>query len=58
LISARAVKNKKITSWIEIKDDLIAAGANYVDSQVVVDDNIITSRMPDDLPDSVRSLSK
>lgn len=50
LISAGAVKNRKITSWIGIRDDLINAGAEYIDKEVVVDKNIITSRMPSDLP--------
>ncbi len=50
LISANAVKGRKMTSWIGIRDDLIAAGAEYVDEDAVVDGNIITSRMPDDLP--------
>ena len=50
LISAMAVKGRKMTSWIGIRDDLIAAGALYEDKPVVVDGNIITSRMPDDLP--------
>lgn len=58
LISAGAVKGRRMTSWIGIRDDLIAAGANYVDAEVVVDGNIITSRMPDDLPAFCRELIK
>ncbi|AAB89965.1 MULTISPECIES: type 1 glutamine amidotransferase domain-containing protein [Archaeoglobus] len=50
LISAMAVKGRRMTSWIGIRDDLIAAGALYEDRPVVVDGNVITSRMPDDLP--------
>ncbi len=56
LISANAVKGRKMTSWIGIRDDLIAAGAEYVDAEVVVDGNIITSRMPDDLPAFCREI--
>jgi protease I len=56
LISAGAVKGRRMTSWIGIRDDLIAAGAEYVDTEVVVDGNIITSRMPDDLPAFCREL--
>lgn len=58
LISAGAVKGRRMTSWIGIRDDLIAAGAEYVDAEVVVDGNIITSRMPDDLPAFCRELIK
>jgi len=58
LISARAVKDRRMTSWIGIRDDLIAAGAEYVDAEVVVDGNIITSRMPNDLPAFCRELIK
>lgn len=50
LISAGAVKGKKLTSYYGIKDDLIAAGADWVDEAVVVDGNLVTSRYPDDLP--------
>ena len=49
LVSANIVKGKKLTSFFAIKDDLIAAGANYVDKEVVVDKNLVTSRKPDDL---------
>lgn len=51
LISAGIVRGKSMTSYEAVKDDLINAGANYEDSPVVVDGNIITSRVPDDLPD-------
>ena len=43
------IKGKDITSYHTIKDDLINAGANYKDEEVVVDGNIITSRNPNDL---------
>jgi protease I len=39
-----------VTSWPSIKTDLVNAGANWVDREVVQDDNLITSRKPDDLP--------
>jgi len=51
LISAGIVRGKSITSYAAVRDDLINAGANYEDSPVVIDGNIITSRVPDDLPD-------
>ena len=50
LASADILRNKKVTSFFAIKDDLIHAGANWVDQGVVVDGNLITSRTPDDLP--------
>jgi protease I len=50
LINADAVKGKTVTSWSSIKADLQNAGAKWIDSEVVVDGNIITSRKPDDLP--------
>ena len=43
LISAGIVKGKKISGYIGIKDDIINAGAEYVDAPVVVDGNIISS---------------
>lgn len=44
------LKGKKITAFHSIKDDLINAGAEYLDEEVVVDGNLITSRTPKDLP--------
>ncbi|MDT8302405.1 MAG: type 1 glutamine amidotransferase domain-containing protein [Sedimentisphaerales bacterium] len=50
LCSTRAYKDKKATCFMAIKDDIINAGAEYVDAECVVDGNLITSRKPDDLP--------
>lgn len=50
LISAGVVEGRKMTSFQSIKDDLINAGANWVDEEVVVDQGLVTSRNPDDLP--------
>ena len=50
LASAGILKGKKVTGFFAIKDDLINAGAKYVDEEVVRDGNLITSRKPDDLP--------
>lgn len=50
LINADLVRDKKITSVEAIKIDLINAGALWEDSEVVVDDKLITSRTPEDLP--------
>ncbi|HEV8051880.1 MAG TPA: type 1 glutamine amidotransferase domain-containing protein [Parachlamydiaceae bacterium] len=48
--SAKILKGVKCTSYHTMKDDMINAGANWVDEEVVVDKNIISSRCPDDLP--------
>ncbi len=56
LISARIVKNRKATSYFAIKDDMINAGVQYIDSSVVIDKNLITSRSPDDLPDFMKAI--
>ncbi len=50
LCSTQALKGKKATCFFAIKDDVINAGATYVDAEVVRDGNLITSRKPDDLP--------
>jgi protease I len=49
-ISAKILKGVKCTSYSSIKDDMINAGANWVDEPVVIDRHIISSRTPDDLP--------
>ena len=50
LIEAGAVKGRKMTSWPSLKSDLSNAGAEWTDSEVVVDNGLVTSRKPDDLP--------
>lgn len=50
LIDAGGVKGKTLTSWPSIKTDLTNAGADWVDKEVVQDENLITSRKPDDIP--------
>lgn len=49
LISANVIKNRTVTSYQSIKDDIINAGANWVDKEVVVDNGLVTSRNPNDL---------
>jgi len=56
LVSAGVLKGRKATSFFSIKDDLIAAGADWRDEEVVVDGNLITSRKPDDLPAFCRTI--
>jgi len=58
LASANVVKGKKLTCFFAIKEDLVNAGAVYVDKSVVVDGALITSRKPDDLPDFLREIIK
>jgi len=56
LASAGILKGKTATCVSAIKDDVINAGANYVDRQVVRDGNLITSRLPGDLPAFCREI--
>ncbi|MEM0122272.1 MAG: type 1 glutamine amidotransferase domain-containing protein [Saccharolobus sp.] len=58
LISANLVKGRRLTSVASIKDDVIAAGGIYIDDSVVVDDNLISSRHPGDLPYFASTLIK
>ena len=50
LIEAGAVKGLRMTSWPSLKTDLINAGANWVDKEVLRDGLLVTSRKPDDIP--------
>jgi protease I len=50
LVEADLLHGRKATSWKSIRTDLRNAGAEVIDEEVVVDDNIITSRKPDDVP--------
>jgi protease I len=50
LIETGALKGKTVTSWPSVKTDLKNAGANWVDQEVVTDEQFITSRKPDDIP--------
>jgi protease I len=50
LIDAGIVRGRKMTSYASIQTDLKNAGANWVDEEVVVDNGLVTSRKPDDLP--------
>jgi len=56
LVSAGRAKGRRVTSWPSLADDLRNAGAEWVDEEVVVDDNLITSRKPDDLPAFVAAI--
>jgi protease I len=50
LIDAGMVRGRKLTSWPAIKTDVKNAGGNWVNEQVVVDNGLVTSRKPDDIP--------
>ncbi len=50
LVEADVVRGRTMTSWPSLQTDLRNAGAEWVDEEVVIDGNLITSRKPDDLP--------
>ena len=50
LVEADVVRGRRMTSWASLQTDLRNAGADWVDEEVVVDGNLVTSRKPDDLP--------
>jgi deglycase len=56
LCSTKALRGRKATCFFAIKDDVINAGAQYVDEEVVRDGQLITSRKPDDLPAFMHTL--
>ncbi|USB34292.1 type 1 glutamine amidotransferase domain-containing protein [Paenibacillus sp. YPG26] len=56
LISAGLAKGRTLTSYPPLQDDLVNAGANFEDKEVVVDGNFITSRTPKDEPAFVREI--
>ena len=56
LAEAEAIDGRTVTSWPSIRTDLRHAGATVVDRDVVVDDNLITSRKPEDIPAFTRAL--
>lgn len=58
LISADVLGGRTLTSVNKIRDDIRNAGGNYVDEELVVDDNLITSRTPKDLPRFNEALGK
>ena len=50
LVEAGVVRGRKVTSWPSLQTDIRNAGGEWVDEQVVVDNGLVTSRKPDDLP--------
>ena len=58
LISANILNGRKVTSTPGIKDDMVNAGAEWLDEAVVVDGHLVSSRRPPDLPDYLREFIK
>lgn len=58
LISAGVMKGKQATGYVAVRDDLTNAGADFVDVPAVRDGNIITGRVPDDLPEFCQEIVK
>lgn len=56
LIDAGAVRGRRMTSWPSLRTDLRNAGADWVDQEVVVDQGLVTSRKPDDIPAFIRKM--
>ena len=56
LVSAGLVRGRRLTSFHTLADDVRNAGGTWIDDEVVVDGNLITSRSPDDLPAFVKAL--
>ncbi|MCJ7602591.1 MAG: type 1 glutamine amidotransferase [Desulfobulbaceae bacterium] len=55
LITARSLEGRKVTGWKSIRQDIIYAGARFIDEEMVEDGNLITSRSPGDLPAFIRA---
>jgi protease I len=58
LVEADVVRDRRLTSWPSLRTDLRNAGATWEDRELVVDDNLITSRNPDDLPAFTQALTE
>jgi protease I len=58
VVEAGAVKGYRLTSWPSLKTDIENGGGEWVDQEVAVDDNLVTSRKPDDIPAFNRELLK
>jgi protease I len=50
LVESGVVRGKRVTSWPTLETDIRNAGGDWVDQEVVVDGNVVTSRKPDDIP--------
>jgi protease I len=54
LMTAELVDGRRLTAWKTVQNDLANTGAEVVDQEVVVDDNLVTSRKPEDIPAFIR----
>ena len=55
-VSADIIRGRRVTSFSSIRDDMVNAGGDWVDEAVVVDGNLISSRVPGDLPEFCKAL--
>jgi protease I len=58
LVEAGAVRGRRVTSWPTLETDIRNAGGEWVDDEVVVDGNLVTSRKPDDIPAFNREMTR
>ncbi len=58
LVEADVTEGRRMTSWPSLQTDLRNAGADWVDEEVVVDGNLVTSRKPDDLPAFTEAMTR
>ncbi len=56
LVSSKRITGRTVTSFMAVRDDLEAAGAQWVDEACVIDNNLITARTPDDLPVFIKAI--
>ena len=57
VIEAGAARGRRIAAWPSLKTDLHNAGAEWVDEEVVIDDTLVSSRKPDDIPAFIREMT-
>ena len=58
LVEAGIVRGRRVTSWPTLETDIRNAGGDWVDQEVVVDGNLVTSRKPDDIPAFTREMTR
>src|SRR5690242_1789391 len=58
LVESGVVRGKRVTSWPTLETDIRNAGGDWVDAEVVVDGNLVTSRKPDDIPAFTREMTR
>jgi deglycase len=58
LVESGVVRGRRLTSWPTLETDIRNAGGEWVDDEVVVDGNLVTSRKPDDIPAFTREMTR